>query len=51
MTNPAYELHDVMALRLAVNEDDELDRHLEIGMLNVKYVTIYLQMYAPNVFL
>ena len=35
VANQAYKLHDVKALRVAVHEDDELDRHLEIGMLVV----------------
>ena len=42
MANPAYELHDVIALRNAVNEDGELDSHLEIGIL---IVTFYKRMH------
>jgi len=36
VANPVYELQeDVYALRVAENEDNEYDRHLEIGMLLV----------------
>ena len=38
MANPVYELQENMyAPRVAENEDDEYDRHIEIGMLLVYF--------------